>query len=70
MTQALVVVWLACSVASYGFDVAYFQRKYPLVAFEDRIKDRVIAAIMSSLAGPIALIVILFMGHYRKGWML
>jgi hypothetical protein len=70
MYTILAIAWIICGISNYGFMVAFFQKTFPTCAYEDRVKDRVVAAI-GSLAGPIALLsTFITLGQFRKGWMI
>lgn len=65
----LAVCWIACGIIDYGLSVAFYQRSWPELAHEDRIKDRTGAAFYA-LFGPVALLATLVTRQYGKGWML
>ncbi len=50
------VVWVMCGFLSYGMVLAYFQRRWPTLADEERDKDRRFA-LLCALTGPINLMV-------------
>ncbi len=55
MNTLLILIWVVCSVADYGFNFAYFQREYPTIA-EEHYKEDIIMCAITSLAGPASLI--------------
>ena len=67
MTIALVALWIACGITSYGMVVGFYQGNFPILAHRDRYFDRILAA-YASLLGPVALIaalVILYPYRWR-----
>ena len=70
MIEILIVAWMVCGVAGYGFIVADMQGAFPELAYEDRVKDRIFAGVLA-LLGPCCLIGSLISADFRKyGWML
>ena len=41
----VILVWIACGVFAYGLTFAYYQGKYPGLAAEDYMSDRIFALI-------------------------
>lgn len=66
---SLAALWFICSLLAYGFFFAYLQRKYLLIAKQNYAEDMV-CCIGLSLAGPIALAVVVFYKFYSYGWKL
>lgn len=60
------VLWIACSVLEYGLYFAYYQRKWPSIANENRLSDRFLAALIA-LIGPIGLLATLITGQFGYG---
>ena len=69
MTPALITTiataWIICGILNYGATLAWFQREYPLISHKKPSSDILFAAI-TSIAGPIALIVVTFMSKFFK----
>lgn len=55
MIEILIVGWLACGVTSYGIYVHHFQTKFPTIAYDHRVRDRV-GAVILGLLGPVGLL--------------
>lgn len=51
----ILVIWIVSGILTYGLLVGHFQGKYPTLAYDNRISDRVFAFIMC-LAGPLGLL--------------
>lgn len=49
------VLWFVCFVISWGLDLAYWQSKYPELAYQDYRKD-LVYAISISIGGPLSLL--------------
>ena len=54
MSILFIMVWIACSVLSYGCIFAYFQREYPNISENLYEKNRRLA-LLTALLGPLAL---------------
>lgn len=63
----LLISWIVCGIAGYGFTFGYFTREYPTVAEEMAAEHRGVSLAIA-LAGPIGLVVILIMSGYKHGW--
>lgn len=77
MTPALILllIWIACGVAAYGFTVADFQRSFPALAAESLAADRWLGVFLG-LLGPASLVAIFFATAittgrpFKHGWKL
>lgn len=63
---ALAVVWIACGIFNYGASLAFWQRKFPTIAYEQRRAD-VHFALWTALLGPIGLIPVFL--DWKHGFM-
>lgn len=71
MPLLIAAAWVACGIASAGFDFAYFQGKYPTIAKESRLEDLGQALLLGIITGPVALVVAFCLGGFGKyGWRL
>lgn len=55
MITLIVLMWLICSLLSYGAVFAHLQRQFPMFAKKDYEEDRNFALVMS-IFGPIGLL--------------
>ena len=69
MTVIIVAGWVASGGMTYGLLVAHYQRKFPTIAAEYRIIDRLVAMSVA-LTGPVGLLATLAAGQFKRGWML
>mgnify|MGYP007065736812 CR=1 FL=1 len=63
---SIIILWLGCSALSYGLLFAFFQGEFKLIAKEEYWKD-VRFCLLSSLGGPLTLIVTLIVSRARHG---
>jgi len=59
--------WVICGILNYGLLFAYLQKEYPTIAKMDYVEDRR-GALIVSLFGPIALIVVTMMDGNKHGF--
>lgn len=52
-----ILVWIICSILSYGIGFAYLQGKFKATAEEDYIENIISNATFSMIGGPISLLV-------------
>ena len=64
----IALTWTICGIISYGFDFAYYQRNWPLLAEKDHRHDQILC-LTSAMFGPIDLLYILIHKQYRHGLM-
>jgi len=57
--------WLLCGILNYGLMFAYWQREFPSLA-EDAYEEDRMHSLVSSLAGPCALIACLYHTEFGK----
>jgi len=60
------VFWVACGVLSYGFNFAFYQRRFFRIAQENYRKDQFFCS-LASLFGPVSLASIVFLGLHEYG---
>lgn len=66
----LIIIWLLCSFASYGFIFAYVQGRFALIAEGTRREDMFMSALFS-LGGPVTLTAaIIITEGFKYGWRL
>lgn len=66
-----ILFWLICAFISTGISVAFFQRKFSLIAKEWYRTDLAFSVLMGLFGGPAMLFVIFFMSEFAKyGWTL
>ncbi len=64
------LVWIFCSVLSYGWFFPYLQSLWPNQAKAHNKKDR-IASVLLSLGGPFSLAYfVIVIGEFKNGWRL
>jgi len=64
-----IIFWVICGVIHYGVVFAYLQKEYPFIA-ENNLKADRRFALVTSLFGPIALIVDAISGSFKHGFRL
>ena len=70
MTTALIIAgWVLCGFLAYGLNLAHFQRKFPIIAEQDRDSDRNRAWVVAFF-GPIGLITALIFSCHGFMWRL
>ena len=62
MSELFAVIWILCGFIHYGLAVGHNQIEYPIIAEDDKIRDRVFAG-FSALFGPIALLTTIIVFH-------
>lgn len=62
------VGWMGCGFVAAGFNYAYFQRRFPDLADQNRRKDSG-EALIAVLIGPIALLGEIAGDRTRHGWL-
>ncbi len=62
----IATLWIACGVLAYGLTLAFFQRKFPLIAADDYWDDVLFAVFIGTL-GPIGLFTALVSGGTKHG---
>lgn len=66
------IVWVGLGIWGSGYQYAYFQKNWPIVAEKFRVEDTLIA-LRGSLLGPICLIrILIYMRAWnrtRQGWL-
>jgi len=64
------IVWILCSIITYGWTFPYLQALWPNMSELHKDKDR-IASLILSLGGPFSLIYfIVVIGDFKNGWRL
>jgi len=61
-----ILAWIICSILAYGFEFAYWQKKYPDYAKRDYQRDKD-NAMLHSVLGPIWIVIILFFDMHKHG---
>lgn len=64
----LAIVWVLCGVLAYGLNLAYFQRRFELLA-EERHSIDVINSVLTGIMGPIGLLSTLLVCGFKYGFM-
>lgn len=65
----VVVLWIVCSVLSYGLSLAHFQRRFNAFGFAKRNRwQDVCLCLFLSVMGPAALASLLLNGYVNHGW--
>ena len=64
----IILGWLVCGIGGAGIFIAYFQRKFPLIAMESYKQD-LTGGIIWGLLGPVGLVLGFFLSGFMKhGW--
>ena len=63
----IILVWLIMGTLAFGYDFAYFQRKYPEFADKEYKKDFLWSLITGYGIAPISLIVVFVRKEYKYG---
>lgn len=66
----LIGLWLLCGLLSYGWSLAYFLAKYPLIAEKWYWRTVGFSLVWGFLYGPISVFILLAVRVYRHGWRL
>lgn len=67
-TAAILAGWASCGVLAYGMSLAFWQRKFVLIAPSQRFGD-VAISICGGILGPIGLLSMIIMGGFSHGLM-
>ena len=68
MTYVILASWFICSVLSYGYHLACYQRSYPSLANSEYNRDR-LYALSLSLFGPVSLFTTFLLDQNKYGLM-
>jgi len=60
------IFWSVCSILSYGFSLAYFQKEFPDIS-KDQYLDDICFSLRLSILGPVSLSVIIQEKGYVHG---
>jgi uncharacterized membrane protein YidH (DUF202 family) len=63
MDYAIAIFWVACSVLCYGVSMAYWQRKFAIIAKSSYTSDLRFSTLIS-IGGPISLLLVFFMSDW------
>lgn len=66
MTYLILLLWLACSILTFGYWYGHFQRKWPTIARQDEVTD-FRAGILFALGGPVTLFVLFIFDALKEG---
>ena len=71
MTYVIIgaVVYVICGVLAYGYNFAYFQTKYRIIACRHYMQSDRRFALETSLFGPVGLVVAAVLGNTKYGLM-
>jgi len=64
----VIAIWALCSILHYGIWMAYFQKRYSLIA-DETYREDVFMGLATSICGPVSLIISLSLFGTKYGVM-
>ena len=63
---SIVLIWIICSILSYGFEFAYVQKEYNITA-EFHYWEDVTFSLFISIFGPVSLFIVFITRDFKHG---